>query len=168
MDNREHIAALAQKARTGNQDAFNELYLLTRDRAYFVAFSITKDEQDALDILQDSYLKAWQGIGSLQNPEQFPAWLHQITGNTAKNYVRQRKPQLFQPGVEDETDILGLQAEKDSGYIPDAAMDTEGTRRLPQRRRPARQRLPRHNIPTYTIARQGPRPQSPRRPPASR
>ena len=130
MDNREQIAALAQKARTGNQDAFNELYLLTRDRAYFVAFSITKDEQDALDILQDSYLKAWQGIGSLQNPEQFPAWLHQITGNTAKNYVRQRKPQLFQPGAEDETDILGLQAEKDSGYIPDAAMDTEETRRL--------------------------------------
>ena len=130
MENRERIAELARRAAKGSQQAFNELYLLTRDRAYFVAFSITKDEQDALDILQESYLKAWQGIDAMQKPEQFPAWLNQITGNTAKDFIKQRKPYLFQPVGEDEINPLDLQEEKDREYVPDAAMDTAETRRL--------------------------------------
>jgi len=130
METKERIAMLARQAAAGSQAAFNDLYLLTRDRAYFVAFSIAKDEQDALDIVQDAYMKAWQHVAELAPPWAFGAWLQKITGNTAKNYVRQRKPQLFQPAGEREGDILGLQAEKDESYIPDAAMDTAETRRL--------------------------------------
>ena len=130
MDNREQIATLAQRARTGDQDAFNELYRLTRDRAYFVAFSVAGNEQDALDILQDAYLKAWQGLRELQNPEQFPAGLRQITGNTAKDYLKKCKPVLFVGGDEDDADFFSMQAETNQAYIPDAAMDTEETRRL--------------------------------------
>ncbi|MCL1963463.1 MAG: sigma-70 family RNA polymerase sigma factor, partial [Firmicutes bacterium] len=130
MDNRERIAELAGKARQGNQDAFNELYRLTRDRAYFVALTITRNEQDALDIVQDSYLKAWQSLDNLQKPEQFQAWLNQITGNTAKNYIKHHSPLLFL-GSDDDTDgFFDLQEERDGDYIPDAAMDTAETRRL--------------------------------------
>jgi len=75
---------------------------LTRDRAWFVALSVTGDEQDALDILQDSYLKAWQKLETLKQPEKFPAWLKQLAGNTAKDFIKRRKPQLFAPGAEDE------------------------------------------------------------------
>jgi len=114
----------------GSQQAFNELYRLTRDRAYFVAYSVTGDEQDALDILQDSYLKAWQSIATLREPERFTAWLKQITGNTAKNFIKQRKPYMFQTAGEAEAILLDLQAEKNSAYIPHAAMDTAETRRL--------------------------------------
>ena len=131
MNQREQTALLARQAQQGNQGAFNELYRLTRDRAYFVALSVAKDEQDALDIVQDSFLKAWQNINTLEKPEQFPAWLKQIAGNTAKDYLKRRNPMLFaQQGVESETDIIDLQAEKDDGYIPDAAMDTAETRRF--------------------------------------
>jgi len=52
------LRATVTAAANGSQDAFNELCLKTRDRAYFVTFSITKNEDDALDILQDSYLKS--------------------------------------------------------------------------------------------------------------
>ena len=130
MESREHITELVQQAMKGDHRAFNDLYLLTRDRAYFVAFSITKNEQDALDILQDSYLKAWQRINTLQKAEQFPAWLNQITSNTAKDFIKLRKPHLFQPAGDAEITPLDLQAEKDREYIPDAAMDTAETRRL--------------------------------------
>ena len=116
MDNRERIADLGRKAWQGSQEAFNELYRLTRDRAYFVAFTIAKEEQDALDILQDSFLKAWQHIGDLQAPWDFGAWLKRIVGNTAKDFIKQRKPLMFQQGREVETDILDLQVEKDSEY----------------------------------------------------
>ena len=130
MDNRERITELAVKARQGSQDAFNELYRLTRDRAYFVALTITRNEQDALDILQDSFLKAWQSLDSLQKPEQFPAWLQRITGNTAKNYIKHHSPLLFTGSDDDTDDLFDLQVEKDSEYIPDAAMDTAETRQL--------------------------------------
>jgi RNA polymerase sigma factor (sigma-70 family) len=130
MGNRERIAELALKAQQGKQDAFNELYRLTRDRAYFVALTITHNEQDALDIIQDSYLKAWQCIGSLEKPEQFPAWLRQITGNMAKDYIKRHSPLLFLGSDDDTDDFFDLQEEKDCDYIPDAAMDTAETRRL--------------------------------------
>jgi len=123
------LAELARKAAAGSESAFDELYRLTRDRAYFVAFSITKNEDDALDILQDSYLKAWSKLGTLQNHAVFGAWLNQIVGNTAKNYVKKYRPQLFQPAGGDN-DPLEWQSEKDSSYVPDAAMDTDETRRL--------------------------------------
>jgi len=130
MENQERIVALARQAAEGNSQAFNELYLLTRDRAYFVAVSIAKNEEDALDILQESYLKAWQHMDDFRPPWEFTAWFRRITANTAKNYIRQRKPYLFSPDGGEELDPLLLQEEKDREYIPDAAMDTAETRRL--------------------------------------
>jgi len=125
----DRLTALAARAAQGDGDAFNELYRLTRDRAYFVAYSVTRSEQDALDILQDSYLKAWQNCAGLKNPAVFTAWLHQIVGNTAKDFIKKRRPQLFEP-LEGDDDPLALQPERDAEYIPDAAMDTAETRRL--------------------------------------
>ena len=127
--NESGIVALARQAAGGDGDAFNQLYVLTRDRAYFVAYSITHNEQDALDILQDSYLKAWQKIGELENPAVAGAWLRQIVGNTAKNFVKKRRPLLFEP-LDGDDDPLALQPEENTEYIPDAAMDTAETRRL--------------------------------------
>ena len=127
--NHQVLTDLARKASGGDEEAFNEIYRLTRDSAYFVAYSITHDEQDALDIVQEGYLKAWQGLKKMESPEICAAWLNRIMGNTAKNYVKQRRPQIFQP-LEDGEDILGWQPERDSDYVPDAAMDTAETRRL--------------------------------------
>jgi len=123
------MEALAVRAVQGDENAFNELYHLTRDRAYFVAYSITHNEQDALDILQESYLKAWQKCGSLQTPAVFGAWLNQIVGNTAKDFVKKRRPLLFE-ALDNDTDILALQPEENDAYIPHEAMDTSETKRL--------------------------------------
>ena len=130
MENQDRITELAVNAQQGSQDSFNELYRLTRDRAYFVALTITHNEQDALDIIQDSYLKAWQSIGSLQKPEQFSAWIRRITGNTAKDYIKHHSPLLFLGSEDGTDDLFDLQEERNSDYIPDAAMDTAETRRL--------------------------------------
>jgi len=123
------LTALARRACAGDEDAFNQIYLLTRDRSYFVAYTITRDEQDALDILQESYLKAWQSLREMKSPDICAAWLNRIIGNTAKNFVRKRRPLLFQP-MPEEGSPLDWQPEQDSAFIPDAAMDTAETRRL--------------------------------------
>ena len=91
---KEQTALLAQKAVQGDVSAFNELYLLTRNRAWFVVLSITKNEDDAMDILQDAYLKAWQKRESLRQPEKFVSWFNQVTANTARDFLRSRKPLL--------------------------------------------------------------------------
>ena len=130
MENQALIAGLVRRTQDGSQEAFDELYQLTRDRAYFVALSVTRNEQDALDIVQDAYLKAWQSIGDLQKPELFTAWLRQITGNTAKTYIKKRKPLMFVSGDDDGAGILNFLPEEDGAYIPDASMDSAETRRL--------------------------------------
>jgi len=123
------ITELARKASMGDEAAFEELYRLTRDRAYFVAYSITHNEEDSLDILQESYLKAWKKLREMIEPEICAAWMNQIVGNTAKDFVKKRRPQLFEP-LGEEDNLLMLQPEEDSAYIPDAAMDTTETKRL--------------------------------------
>ena len=127
--NSSQVAALAKRAAQGDENAFNELYRLTRDHAWFVAHAIARDEQDALDILQESYMKAWKKLREMESPEVCAAWVYQIVGNTAKDFMKKRRPQLFVPR-DDEDDALDWQPEQDSGYIPDAAMDTAETRRL--------------------------------------
>jgi len=129
MDN-EQIARLAQKFAEGDTSAFNELYRLTRNQAYFVALSITKSEDDALDMLQEAYLKAWQKRDSLKQPERFVSWFNRIVANTARDFLRVRKPLLFVESDEGEADLLDWQPEVEEGYIPHAAMDTAETRRL--------------------------------------
>jgi len=129
MDN-EQIARLAQKSAEGDTTAFNELYRLTRDRAYFVALSITKSEDDAMDMLQEAYLKAWQKRDTLKQPERFVSWFNQIAANTARDFLRARKPLLFSERKDGEADLLDWQPEQEEGYIPHAAMDNAETRRL--------------------------------------
>ena len=94
MDKRE-IAQLVEKSRRGDNDAFGKLYQLTEKQAYFIALRIAKNEDDALDILQDCYIKAMQKMDTLENPENFVAWFNQIVSNTSKNYVVKSKPMLF-------------------------------------------------------------------------
>ena len=59
---KQRIAGLVAEIQNGNQSAFDELYKLTSERAYFVALEFTKNNQDAEDILQGSYIKALSKI----------------------------------------------------------------------------------------------------------
>ncbi|MDR1463754.1 MAG: sigma-70 family RNA polymerase sigma factor [Oscillospiraceae bacterium] len=124
--NGEEIATFAKAAAQGDSDAFEKLYLHTRDAAYFVALRITKNEDDALDMVQEAYLKAWQGIGKLEKPESFASWFKQITANEARMFLRKRKPLLFT----EEDDVFDLEPEQDAEYIPGKEMDTAETRKL--------------------------------------
>ena len=95
----------------------------------FVAFSITKNEEDALDILQDAYLQAWKNLSSIENPALFDPWFRRVTGNEAKKFVKKRRPQLFTP-LDSEDDFLEDLPDGDGDYAPSSAMDTEETHRL--------------------------------------
>ena len=128
MNNQEQIRDLVLRAAQGRQDAFQELYLATRQKAYFTALSITKNETDAQDILQESYLKAYQSIAQLENPALFAPWLNQIVANKAKNYISRHKPDSFADYGDDNA--IYWQEETDASFIPDERLDQKESRAL--------------------------------------
>lgn len=122
------IAQLVEKVRKGDNKAFELLYNETNRGAYFVALKITGNEDDAMDILQDSYVKALDKLDGLKNDEAFVSWFNQIVANTAKNYLCKMKPVLFNT-EEDEQASYDWQTEEDSDYIPEESLDTNESRK---------------------------------------
>ena len=82
-------------AKAGNQEAFSWLYEKTSKEKYYIAIKYMKNQTDAADVLQDAYMKAWQRLGSLTEPEKFPGWVGQIVANTALDALRKKKPLTF-------------------------------------------------------------------------
>ena len=125
---KKQIAQLVSKVLEGDEKAFEQLYNITNQKAYFVAKKITKDDEAALDILQDSYIKALEKLSTLSDPESFVSWFNQIVANTSKNYLCKNKPILFN-NEEDESSMTEMQVESDSDYIPEESLDTDETRK---------------------------------------
>ncbi len=119
---KQRIAELVGKIQSGDDSSFDELYKLTSDRAYFVALEFTKNSQDAEDILQESYIKALSKIKELDKPESFSSWLNQIVANKSKDFLKKKKPMLFNSD-EEETDATELLPDEDTNFSPEGNLD---------------------------------------------
>ncbi len=84
--------SLVQRTKDGDTEAFEKLYQATSRRVYFICLSFLKNEQDASDAMQDTYLTAFKNIGQLRLPSGFGAWIEQIAVNRCKNILRQNQP----------------------------------------------------------------------------
>lgn len=92
MDREER--ARVKRAMRGNPTAFGELIQRDQEYLYRMAYSYTHQEADALDVVQESILKAYKSIKTLRDPEYFRTWLTRIVINTAQD-VRRRQHQEF-------------------------------------------------------------------------
>lgn len=120
MDNKERLAELVAKLQSGDQSVFSEIYKLTSPKAFFVAFEITKNEQDAEDILQESYITALDKISTLDKPESFVGWFHRIVANKSKDSLKKKKPTLF---ACDENEAFEVIPDEDTSFVPEASVD---------------------------------------------
>lgn len=84
-----HVALVA-RARSGDQEAFEELVRDTYDETYTLAYRLTGDEEDARDVVQESYLRAYRGLKRFRGDAQFTTWLYRITANCANTYLGKR------------------------------------------------------------------------------
>ncbi len=119
-------------ARKGEERGFGFLYQNTYKSKLYLALQYMKNEEDARDILQDAYMKAFTKLDSLQDPERFPAWLGQIVANTAKNALVRKNPILFSEvpsDTEEEPFELHIEDE-DVSRQPELSYTTEETRQL--------------------------------------
>jgi RNA polymerase sigma-70 factor, ECF subfamily len=77
-------------------------------RVYNYLLRITGNREDSLDLTQDVFLKAYQNLGRLDNPERFAPWLYRIAHNEAYSMFRKRRPESDVDEVEPEGAGYGI------------------------------------------------------------
>jgi RNA polymerase sigma-70 factor (ECF subfamily) len=98
-------ADLIRQAARGNVESYNLLISRWEKRVYNYLLRITANREDALDLTQDVFLKAYQNLRKLDNPERFTPWLYRIAHNEAYSMFRKRRPEADV----DEMDPVGTE-----------------------------------------------------------
>src|SRR5262249_11958303 len=88
---RAEVDRLVDAARSGDRAAFDELVRRTYVDTYTLAMRLTANEEDARDVVQESYLRAWKGIKSFRGDAQFSTWMYRSTANAAATLVQKRR-----------------------------------------------------------------------------
>lgn len=82
---------LLESFRRGEEAAFEELFSKYREAVYAVAWKVLGDREEALDVVQDAFLRAWRGAADFRAESGFYAWLRRIALNLAIDRVRARR-----------------------------------------------------------------------------
>ncbi len=82
---------LVERVRAGDPQAFRRLFELYQRRVYAVALGVVKNQQDALDIVQEAFIKVHKHIGSFQGSSSFYTWLYRIVMNLAIDHLRKAR-----------------------------------------------------------------------------
>ncbi len=116
------LAELVAAAKRKDNTAISVLYEQTHNRIYFTTLMIVKNEQDALDIMQETYISAFRKLSSLKNPEAFEGWLQTIARNKCRNFLKKHKELL----VDEEQEYLFEQIEDTSEeFLPAEALESK-------------------------------------------
>lgn len=102
---------LVQRVQDGDHAAFRQLFERYHRRAFAVALGVVKNKQDALDIVQDAFIKVHRHIGSFQGSSSFYTWLYRIIMNLAIDQVRkgrhQKDSEFDERVARDSGDVAG-------------------------------------------------------------
>jgi RNA polymerase sigma-70 factor (ECF subfamily) len=88
---------LVAAARAGDRAAFEALVRLTMADTYTLALRLTGDEEDARDVAQEAYLRAYRAIGRFRGDAAFTTWLYRITANCASTSLGRRSRHRTEP-----------------------------------------------------------------------
>lgn len=112
----------------GNQDAFSDIYEMTKNNFFAYALFLANDQNSAEELLQDTYIKILQSIDTLKDPAAFTSWSKAILRNTAmQKYRRMQKETVY---TTDEGELFNELEEKDSAFLPGEEFDREEVRQI--------------------------------------
>jgi RNA polymerase sigma-70 factor (ECF subfamily) len=101
-------ADLIRQAARGQVEAYNLLVSRWEKRVYNYLLRITGNREDALDLTQDVFLKAYQNLRKLDDPARFAPWLYRIAHNEAYSLFRKRRPESDVEELEQEAAETGV------------------------------------------------------------
>ncbi len=87
-------ADLILRFKAGQHQAFNILVWRWQGRLYLFALRYSGDAEEARDLCQQSFIRAYGQLHRLRDPECFSTWLYQIAANLCRDHLRQRKPHV--------------------------------------------------------------------------
>jgi RNA polymerase sigma-70 factor (ECF subfamily) len=117
------LTELVVAARAGDQQAFESLVRATYAETYTLAYRLTGDEEDARDVVQESYLRAYRGLRRFRGDAQFSTWLYRITANCASTHLGRRAKHRHEE-LADDAPVVDSNPDVD----PAARSDANATR----------------------------------------
>ena len=110
--------------------AFQEFYESSYKNAHVYVMRMVKNEEIAMDLLQDAYIKAYKNIHTLQDPRTLYGWFKTIVHRTTKDYLKKKKPLLFQQLDTEEMNFEDSLENENESFVPEASMDYSETKKL--------------------------------------
>ena len=107
------IKELVLSAKNGNKKAFDKLYKLTSNDVWFTCVSLLKDEENAKDIMQETYITAFLKLDTLNDGQKFCGWITSIAVNKCKNKLKGK----VEYQIDDE--VLIVETETDELMLPE-------------------------------------------------
>ena len=109
---------LVKRCQAGNAEAFDELVVRYRTRVFGMIYNMVHSEQDAWDLAQDSFLKAWKSIKRFRGQSSFYTWIYRIVMNVTIDWLR--KKQIKAGGAEFDDAIQLKEVDPASKTMPKA------------------------------------------------
>lgn len=82
---------LVLAAKQGDTQAFEQLILQNQSKVYNLAYRMTGNSEDALDVSQEAFIKAWQALPNFKGESSFSTWMYRLTSNCAIDLLRKHK-----------------------------------------------------------------------------
>jgi len=109
---------LVRRARTGEMDAYDELVRRYQERIYATIYHMTANHEDANDLAQETFIKAYHALKSFKGDSSFFTWVYRIAVNKTINFLKQRKNKTHLSlndldfNAEHDADLVALISEK--------------------------------------------------------
>ncbi|RKZ32580.1 hypothetical protein DRQ27_02170 [bacterium] len=122
-DSQNEEAQLVHKAKQGDKEAFDALMLMTQDYVFRLAYRMLDNKDDALDVMQEAFYRAYRSLKSFRGDSSFRYWVETIA--TRLCIARYRKKRIFVRieeivGLGKEPEQDNLDSEKESRILQDA------------------------------------------------
>src|SRR5256886_8870303 len=125
---------LVKQCQAGNTEAFDQLVTRYRTRVFAMIYNMVHNEQDAWDLAQDSFVKAWKSIKRFRGKSSFYTWIYRIVMNVTIDWLRKR--QVKAGGAEFDDAIQIKEIDPASKTVPKA--DPLPHQRMERQGNPAR------------------------------
>lgn len=112
----ENIQDLVARVISGDMQAFEAIYQATYRQVYYTCLSFLKNEQNTLDMMQETYITALTHLQQLDEPERITAWLNRIAVNKCKDFLTKKMPVL----MDDDSIIDQPVLEENDNFLPES------------------------------------------------
>ena len=82
---------LVERAKAGDQSAFERLVIDNQNKVYSLALRLVNDREEAADLAQEAFVRAWQGLPAFQGESSFATWVYRLATNVCIDHLRRKK-----------------------------------------------------------------------------